>query len=250
MPCNKLRFSFKYNNIIIKVVITSLLQTNDLIIPLENNLIQLSFKQLGGFMFCRECGIKISEDSKFCKECGAPTSSEIQFKQGMPDVDELIITTQAVFVPWVSIISTIPIHLFLTVWACGFLGGFSGFAVHMIGLYLPPGSTFIFFGALAFFTVPAISYYKQKETYSRTRYSFYADRLEYSEGFWTIENKVIKYKNITEANMRKGILQKKYGLGTIVLSTPATGTQNGASRSGIKISDIRNVEEVYNKILP
>jgi hypothetical protein len=48
--------------------------------------------------------------------------------------------------------------------------------------------------------------------------------------------------------MRKGIIQKKYGLGTIILSTPATGIQRGRARSGIMILDIENTEEIYKKV--
>lgn len=200
-------------------------------------------------MFCKECGNQIEEDAKFCKECGARTSSENQFKQRVFDTKRPLITAKPVFIPWVTIISILPIQLFMTVWAGGFFGGFGMLGATAIGLNIPPWSTFVFFGTLAFFGIPFLTYYAKKKTYAKTKYSFYTDRLEYAEGFWAAENKTIKYKNITEANMRKGIIQKKYGLGTIILSTPATGTQQGRARSGIKISDIENVEEVYKKIL-
>jgi hypothetical protein len=54
---------------------------------------------------------------------------------------------------------------------------------------------------------------------------------------------------VTEANLRRGVIQKNYGLGTIILSTPATGYQQGRARSGIRIADIQNSDYVYNKIL-
>jgi hypothetical protein len=67
-------------------------------------------------------------------------------------------------------------------------------------------------------------------------------------GFSTFAVKAIDYKNITEVNLVRGIIQKKYGLGTIVLSTPATGFASGRSRSGIRIQDIPNAEQVYQQV--
>jgi len=116
-------------------------------------------------------------------------------------------------------------------------------------LGIPKWFPFVFFGALAFFGIPLLTYYAKKRTYEKTEYKFYSDRLEFAEGFWTVENKTVKFKNVTEANLRKGVIQKNYGLGTIILSTPATGFQQGRARSGIRIADIENPDHVYNKIL-
>ena len=79
-------------------------------------------------------------------------------------------------------------------------------------------------------------------------YKFYADRLEYAEGFWTAEKKTIKYDKITETNLKRGMVQKKYNLGSIILSTPATSNEQGKSNSGIKILDIEDAEEIYEKV--
>lgn len=49
--------------------------------------------------------------------------------------------------------------------------------------------------------------------------------------------------------MRCGIVQKKYGLGTIFLATPATGFQHGKAMSGIRIKDVEKPEKVYNTVL-
>jgi len=198
-------------------------------------------------MFCKECGNQIEDDAKFCSKCGSSTSSISKTLEA--DTSVPIITARPVFIPWVTIVSVLPIQLFMTVWAGGFFGGFGMFGAKAIGLNLPPWFTFVFFGALAFFGIPFLAYFTKKKTYTKTEYLFYADRLEYAEGFWTAENKTIKYKNITEANLRKGIIQKKYGLGTIILSTPATGIQQGRARSGIRISDIEHADEIYNKVL-
>ena len=59
----------------------------------------------------------------------------------------------------------------------------------------------------------------------------------------------MRYDNIVEASMKRGILQKRYGLGTIQLTTPGGGqSNNDFSSSGIKIADIPNPQEVYETI--
>lgn len=198
-------------------------------------------------MFCIKCGNQLEDTASFCSKCGTATSKNNNGDVDI-DLDTPVVTARPVFIPWVTIASVLPIQLFMTVWAGGFFGVFGMFGLAALGLNPPPWFTFVFFGALAFFGIPFITYYAGKKTYAQTEYKFYPDRLEYSEGFWTAENKTIKYKNVTETNLRKGIIQKKYGLGTIILSTPATGIQEGRAQSGIRISDIENTEEIYNKV--
>ncbi len=199
-------------------------------------------------MFCKECGNKVEDTAKFCSKCGASTS-EKGVKTASVDLKTPVVTAKPVFIPWITIASVLPIQLFITVWAGGLLGGLGLLGVNALGLNLPIWSTFVFFGALVFFGIPFLAYYAKKKTYAKTEYKFYPDRLEYAEGFWTVENKTIKYKNITETNLRRGILQKKYGIGSIIFSTPSTGTQQGSARSGIIISDIENTEKIYSKVL-
>jgi membrane protein YdbS with pleckstrin-like domain len=200
-------------------------------------------------MFCRQCGTKLDDDARFCSNCGTATAAAPAEKKKSYDTGLPIITAKPVFIPWVTVASVIPIQIFMTIWAGGFFGGFSMFGIEALGLGIPAWSPFVFFGALAFFGIPLLTYYARKRTYEKTEYKVYEDRLEYAEGFWTVENKTVKLKNVTEANLRRGVIQKNYGLGTIILSTPATGYQQGRARSGIRIADIQNPEHVYNKIL-
>ena len=122
------------------------------------------------------------------------------------------------------------------------------FGAKALDLGLPSWFTFVFFGCLAFFGIPILAYVAKKRTYAKTQYRFYRDRLEYTEGFWTVENKTTKYKSIIEVNFRKGIIQRKYNLGTIYLATPATGMQQGTRMSGIKIRDIEEPEKIYEMV--
>ncbi|MEJ2701688.1 MAG: PH domain-containing protein, partial [Sedimentisphaerales bacterium] len=139
----------------------------------------------------------------------------------MQQVDDStpLLVIRPVFVPWVTIAGMLPVQIFMTIWGGGFFGGFGMFAVKALGLNLPSWFTFAFFGALFFFGLPLLAYSAGKRTVDKTEYRFYADRLEYAEGFWTAEQKSIKYSDVKEVSLRQGVIQRKYGLGTLHLST-------------------------------
>ena len=155
-------------------------------------------------MFCKKCGNQIENGAKFCSKCGSSITIGNLQKTSPIDLNMPIFIIRPVFIPWVTIVSVIPIQLFMTILAGGFLGGFVLFVVEFFNiifnnnLNLPIWFTFVFFGALVFFSIPFLTYYVKKKTYNKTKYKFYADRVEYTEGFWTAESKTIKYKNIIE----------------------------------------------------
>src|SRR5262249_19812102 len=118
---------------------------------------------------------------------------------------------------------------------------------------------FVFFGALAFFGIPLVTYVGKKLNYARTDYRFFPDRLEFEEGFFTINQKVIKFRDVKEVTLRKNIFQRIYGLGSIYLATLATGSSPGSnvftalgfgnvSASGVGVRDIPNPDEAFEKI--
>ena len=199
-------------------------------------------------MFCSECGSEMADEARFCASCGtARAGSGSQAKCG-PDTGEPLLVLRPKFIGWVTALSVLPIQLFMTVWGAGFCGGFGTFAVKGLGLPLPPWFTFVFFGCVFFFGIPLLVYTAKKRTYAQTEYRFYRDRLEYAEGFWTAESKTIKYDKVTETAMRRGVIQRKHGLGTIFLATPATGFQQGRTTSGIRIRDVEEPEKVYETV--
>ncbi len=200
-------------------------------------------------MYCSKCGQQNADEARFCNSCGAPMSSSSRstgFSAG--DSSTPLLVLRPVFVPSVAIASIIPLQLFFTDWGGGFFGGFGMFGAQALGLDLPMWFTFVFFGALFFFAIPFIAYTAWKKTYAKTEYRFFPNKLDYYEGFFTVEEKSIAYRNITEVNLRKGIFQQKHGLGTIVLSTPATGAGSGRARSGIRVRDIENPDVVYRQV--
>lgn len=159
-----------------------------------------------------------------------------------------------VFVGWIALATQLPLQLFLTVWAGGFFGGFSSFLFPR-GSWVP----FVFFGCVAFFGIPLVSYFGKKLNYGRTEYRFYGDRLEFEEGFFSRNRKVVKYRDVKEVTLREGILQRSVGLGTVYLATLATGSGprnnpflslgfGNVSASGIGVRDVQSPVEIYDKI--
>jgi len=159
-----------------------------------------------------------------------------------------------VFIGWLTLLGQVPIQLFMTLWAGGFFGGLSS-------NFFPRGSwsPFVFFGGLAFFGIPLLTYIGKKLNYARTEYKFSQDRLEFEEGFFSLNRKVILLKDVREVTLRKGFLQRACGLGSIYLATLATGSSTSSnaftalgfgnvSASGIIVRDIANPDETYARI--
>ncbi len=165
-------------------------------------------------------------------------------------------SVRPVFIGWIALLYQLPFQLFFTIWSAAFFGGMIG-ATHLV----PADSwvPFVFFGALAFFGVPLVTYFGKKLNYARTEYKFSDDRLEFEEGFFTINEKVIKYKDVKEVTLRKGFFQRLYDLGTIYLATEATGASTrpnvfsalgfgNVSASGVGVCDIRNPDRTFERI--
>ncbi len=151
----------------------------------------------------------------------------------------------------------LPLQLFFTVWCGGFFGGLTSF-VFPARSALP----FVLFGGLAFFGVPIVAYFGKKLNYSRTEYKFYPDRLEFEEGFFALHKKVIRFRDVKEVSLHRGMFQRLYGIGTIYLATLATGTSYGSygwspfaafgfgniSASGVNVRDVANPDAEFEKI--
>jgi uncharacterized membrane protein YdbT with pleckstrin-like domain len=165
-------------------------------------------------------------------------------------------SVRPVFIGWIAFLMQLPLQLFFTFWAGGFFGGMTqSFVPFARGTPL----AFIFFGGLAFFGVPIVALFGKKLNCSRTEYHFFADRLEFEEGFFSINKKVINFRNVKEVTLRKGVLQRLYGLGTIYLATLATGSTprsnpfvalgfGNVSASGINVRDVREPDQMYERI--
>ena len=197
-------------------------------------------------MYCHNCGREVKEGN-FCPYCGAKITAR---GYSIGEDSYLLLTLKPVFVPSVVIFSILPLQIFFTIWGGIFFGGIGLFIIKFLKINIPEWSTFALFSCLFFFGLPIAVYITKKKNYEKTEYRFYNTKLEYYEGFLNIEEKTIHYKNITEVYLKKNIIQRRFGLGTIILSTPATGNYSprGQYRSGIIIPDIKNPDENYKKI--
>jgi uncharacterized membrane protein YdbT with pleckstrin-like domain len=160
------------------------------------------------------------------------------------------------FIGWITLLVQLPFQLFLTLWAGGFFGGL----ITTSGLF-PRGSwvPFVASGVIAFLGVPAVAYFGKKLNYSRTDYRFYPDHLEFEEGFFSTNRKVIRFRDVKEVTLHRDIFQRLYGLGSIYLATLATGSSQNfnpfmafgfgnVSASGVSVRDIREPDETFEEI--
>ena len=198
-------------------------------------------------MYCTTCGREMQESANFCPACGA-TAEGGRRRERYPS-SAPVMTLKPRFIPWLSVLSALPIQIFLTVWGAFFFGGFATVGMSFLPAEVPKWAPFVGAGLLFFLGIPLLAYVNKQKTYARTEFRFYPNKLDYFEGFFTTEEKSIDYDNITEVNLRKGVFQKMYGLGTIILSTPATGWASGrAARSGVTIPDVPNPDTVYREL--
>jgi membrane protein YdbS with pleckstrin-like domain len=170
--------------------------------------------------------------------------------------ETMTFSLRPVFIGWITLLKQLPLQLFFTLWCGGFFGGLS----MSTGLF-PRGSStpFVSFGLLAFVGIPLVAYFGKMLNYGRTEYKFLPDRLELEEGFFSVNKKVVRLKDVKEITLHKGVLQRLYGLGTIYLATLATGSPShtnvfnalgfgNVSASGVGVRDIRDPDDAYEKI--
>ena len=151
------------------------------------------------------------------------------------------------FLPVVFLLGQLPLLLRYFVAGVGFFTALSFLLTQLMSWSFSPWSLFMFWAGVLVIVLPLLVYTIKQRTYAQTDYRFYRNRLEYAEGFWTIEHKVINYHHITQVSLRRNIIQRWYGLGNIYLSVPNLGHLPTVF-SGIVLQDIANSNEVYQTI--
>lgn len=145
------------------------------------------------------------------------------------------------FLGWMSVF---PVAINSVIGGVGMLAfGFFANRITNGGIPIPIKIAFGLAFILFVFAIPFVAYVLKKNTYSQTEYRLFDDRLEYAEGFLNVENKSIGFDNIQEISMTRGIIQKKYGLGTIILKTAGQGPN-----AGVYVRDIENPEDIYETL--
>ena len=159
-----------------------------------------------------------------------------------------------VFVGWVVLAARL--------WLAGYIGAVCGAAGQILTTLLyridvgVPG--FIAFGAIGFMIAPIGILAINKLNYARTEYRLYPDRLEFEEGFFTVNKMVFMFRDVREVTLQKSVAQRMYGLGTVNLSTLASDVPNqspyakfgfgSGSPSGASVQDIANPDQAFAAI--
>ncbi|MFX1282580.1 MAG: PH domain-containing protein [Promethearchaeota archaeon] len=159
------------------------------------------------------------------------------------------------FLKLIGLLKSIPIAIFL-----GLFGGIGVLMVTLIASGQPTiggtadsTTTMMFIGGtIGFFLLGIIlSIWYRNTTISHIEYRIFPNRIEYFEGLFTVEQKTIKFVDVSEIYLRKGVLQKRYNLGSIFLTTkgmmiPMIGMRG--SLGGMILRDIKDPDTIYQQL--
>lgn len=192
-------------------------------------------------MFCINCGVALKDISKNCPKCDQEVIGHGTSHPATETDQKPIAVLKPVLVLWLVIARYLVVQINMTMVG----GAFGGVIIFFHQLYLgAPNVSWqpFFYSALFFFlAVPIVAIFIHKRTYDMTRYVFYPDHIEYYEGFWQVNRKIINYKSITEVDLKKSMVQRIYSLGSVHVLVPNLG----GKYSGIIIADIKHPEKVY-----
>lgn len=168
-----------------------------------------------------------------------------------------------VFVLWVALLQQIPWQLFFT-FAVGapvasVFGKFYWFILGKPTTLMNLLAPYIILVSFVFLLCPFIVSIARAMNYRTTIYRIYSDRIEIEEGFLTIHAKRLMFRDVREVSLRRGVLQRGVGLGSLYLATQATGTgpswnpyavlgMGSTFGSGALIRDIPEAGEAYERL--
>ncbi|MFX0149612.1 MAG: PH domain-containing protein [Candidatus Hodarchaeota archaeon] len=169
--------------------------------------------------------------------------------------EEPIVILKPKFLSFIAILKSIPVGIFL--------GIFGGIGVLMVTLIASDQSTtggtvdstttmMFVVGAIGFFILGAtLSIWYRRTSINHIEYRIFPNRIEYFEGLFTVEQKTVRFVDVTEIYLRKGVLQKRFNLGSIFLMTkglmiPMIGARGGLG--GMILRDIENPDAIYQQI--
>ncbi len=167
------------------------------------------------------------------------------------------------FVWWTAFLQQLPFQLFLTLWSTLFFGNMLAFV--NVGRAVASGTVnfatvFAGYGLIAtltFLAVPVVFMGLKWANYRTSEYRLLGDRIEFAEGFLTKQHKTVAFSDVREVSLRRGVLQRLAGLGTVYLATQATGGDGwsfsgagfgSSSGSGVLLRDLAESERVYTDL--
>lgn len=193
-------------------------------------------------MYCQKCGKEIGKDAEFCPGCGTRVSTRFQVSESK----QPLLVLKRKFIPLNAVLGQIVFQLLFISWLAAIPASLAGEGIEALELDIPSWFTYVFVYCLFFFGIPIIGYFIEKKNAEKTEYRLWPNKLDYYKGFLAVEEKSIDWRKITEVRLRKGSIQQRYGLGTIVLSTPATGSSGRST--GLELSNIENPDDVFRLV--
>ena len=162
-----------------------------------------------------------------------------------------------VFIPWLALAQASLISLFFSLFPTFFLffaiNFLNAFLSHSFGPKGTFGTTFPYFFSLfgvIYLGFTVWIYLLKKKTYVLSEYRFFAAQLEYVEGFWTRQHKIVEYSRVAEVTWRQGVVQRAYGLCSIHLATAGESIGQGRElTTGIDVSDVEGGDEIFQKVM-
>ena len=101
----------------------------------------------------------------------------------------------------------------------------------------------------SFLIVMLLALFLNKMNYLVTKYQIYSDKIYFEEGFIDYKSKAVNLADVKEIQFTQNFFQRAVGLGTIKFLSPANApTGNSYSNSGVEFKDIKNGQEIYEKI--
>jgi hypothetical protein len=206
-------------------------------------------------MYCKYCGRYLADDARFCSQCGASLGGGDEYAFGRDEAgeserasNEPVLVCKSVFNWKVVLRGFLPMGVLLCFWAAVFFGLPTFLA--MRGIDKTGAGIYLVVMEILFFTVgiPAIVCGITKRNYERAEYRFYDDCLHYWDGFFFPVDKIIELGELGGAELKRNAVQKKYGLGTLYVYSPAKMASGDTFTGAVRLPDIADGEAVLETV--
>lgn len=189
-------------------------------------------------MNCPHCKTELLPEQTYCGACGQAVMVEAQ---QTPNGRKPIGVAKPVFIHWLFLVRLLPKALQFAI----IIGGVFGFVAHgytiVFGGYLTLWGPFLYPFFIVLIAVLGVGWAIKLRNYQETRYIFFSDHLEYYDGFWNIERKDIRYRNITQIDLHRSMIQRMYGLGTLRMTVPGYA-------NAVALTDLKDPERVFHQL--
>lgn len=200
-------------------------------------------------MFCKSCGMEMSDLASFCNNCGTPvgqTGNVVTEVRSKKEDNVLRMEIKPTFVWGYQILVMIKdIFVTLVILELFFLN-------IIYALTYMPVVGWSIIGIVSL--VHIIKLFFKKAQYNKTNFRFLKTKVEYTDSFLNKEEKQLKYEHIREVTMSQNIFERMFGLGRIRLYTNASSAYNNSKnhkqtgKNGVDIHCVVGVKEKTNMI--